>query len=101
FVFGDRHHHFERLIGELDKMRRVQTAVVSEPFAAGNQRRPADAHRARFLDEPMAKRLAAMAVVLLGEERQLETVHGTSSPARFNQGASSTPRPMRRSAAMP
>ena len=71
----DRHLHLLGLIGEFKEMRRMDAAVVAEPFAAGNQRRTGKLHFACQHEQPFADRLPVVALVLLGEESNLVAIH--------------------------
>src|SRR5574338_995627 len=73
------HLHLLGLVGKLEEVGRVDAPVLAETLAAGDQRRPRQTQITRQEQQPLAQRLAVMALVLLGEEGDLITVHAISS----------------------
>jgi hypothetical protein len=72
-----RHHdHLERLIGQVEEMHGMQLLVVAEAFARPHERGASQPHRASRLDEPVAQRLSLMALILMRERSDLESLRG-------------------------
>jgi hypothetical protein len=61
----------------------MEVPMMSEPFARGDERGPADAHGAGLVYKPMPKRLSVMPVILLREKRQQEPVRWIRSARRW------------------
>jgi hypothetical protein len=81
FFFGHRHHDFDGLVGELEEMRRVEAPMLSEPLGGGNHGCAAQPQLPCDLDQPLGDGLAAMAVVLHGDEADLVALHGLTAPS--------------------
>ena len=78
-LFGHRHDDLLRLVRQIEEVRRVNPSMGAEAFAGRNHSRAADAEVARGKHQPLGQWHVPVAAILLGEERNLVSVHRSPS----------------------